>query len=206
MPRGKYIVIEGNDGTGKSTQVELLAEYLNKKGIETFVIHEPDGPGISAEIRKVIKNGELERTPETNLLLFTASRHEIWRQAREKLEQGVWVLSARNYLSTIVFQGYGEGLDIDLIKETTLRFTDAGYVTPDHTIILTLTKEERENRIAQRGELQNKDTFESRGSEFQAKLDTGYIQLAEQIEVPTVDAMQSIEAVQLELRRLLGIL
>ncbi len=204
MPRGKYIVIEGNDGTGKSTQVELLAEYLNQKGIETFVIHEPDGPGISAEIRKIIKNGELERTPETNLLLFTASRHEIWRQAREKLEQGAWVLSARNYLSTIVFQGYGEGLDIDLIKETTLRFTDTDYVTPDRTIILTLTKHERERRIAERGELQNKDTFESRGDDFQDKVDAGYERLSIEMQLSTVDASQPIDMVQSTIRDLLS--
>lgn len=199
MPRGKYIVIEGNDGTGKSTQVELLAEHLNKQGIETFVVHEPGGVAIADEIRTIIKNGDLKRSAETNLLLFTAARHEIWQQAREKLEQGTWVLSARNYLSTIVFQGYGEGLSIELIKATTRTFTDEVYMQPDHTIILTLSESEREKRIANRGELENKDTFESRGNEFQQKLDNGYEKIASELTIQTIDASQSIEQIQFKI-------
>lgn len=204
MPRGKYIVIEGNDGTGKSTQVELLATYLNEKGIDTFVAHEPGGTPIADEIRMIIKNGELNRSPETNLLLFTAARREIWRHARKKLEDGAWVLSARNYLSTIVFQGYGEGLEISLINETTLKFTDQLYITPDQTIILELSKEIREKRIGQRGVLEVKDTFESRGEDFQNKLDNGYRKLADELSLSTIDASLSIDEIHTQIRSLIS--
>lgn len=195
MSRGKYIVIEGNDGTGKSTQVELLSAYLNQQGIETFVAHEPGGTPIADEIRTIIKNGELDRSPETNLLLFTAARHEIWKVARQKLEQGAWVLSARNYFSTIAFQGYGEGLSIELIKKTTRQFTDDLYMTPDRTILLTLQKEEREKRIHQRGELAVKDTFESKNSEFQLRLEQGYKTLANKHELITIDGSASVQSI-----------
>lgn len=202
---GRYIVIEGNDGTGKSTQAELLAKWLHdEKGIDSFVTHEPDGLGISAEIRKLIKNGEFDRDGETNLLLFTASRHEIWRRARRELEAGKWVISARNYLSTLAYQGYGEGIDRQKIIDATRQFTDETYMQPDLTVVLTLADAEREKRIAERGELETKDTFESRTSNFQAKVNAGYEQIAADFGYPIIDASRSIDDIQAEIRRLLA--
>lgn len=204
MKRGKYIVVEGNDGTGKSTQVELLAKWLKeKKGIDSFIAHEPAGTPIADAIRSVIKNGDLSRDPDTNLLLFTASRHDIWRTARKHLEKGEWVLSARNYFSTIVFQGYAEGLDISKIVDLTTNFTDEIYMNPDHAIVLTLTADERNKRILKRGALSNKDTFESRGEVFQAKLDEGYLRLAAEKQLVTIDASNTIENIQNQLRDLI---
>lgn len=204
MARGKYIVVEGNDGTGKSTQVELLANYLESEGITTYVAHEPAGTPISDAIRTVIKDGSLLRTPETNLLLFTAARREIWQHAAEALAAGTYVLSARNYLSTIAYQGMGEGLDIDLIKRTTQTFTDKRYMQPDHTIILLLGDAARKERIAKRGALEKTDTFESRDDSFQQKVNDAYAEIARTYELPTIDASQSIEAIQKEIRQITG--
>lgn len=202
MPGGKYLVVEGNDGTGKSTQVELLGEFLNSQGIETFIIHEPDGPGISTEIRKLIKNGIFDRQPITNLLLFTASRHEIWQQAKRELAAGKWVLSARNYFSTIAFQGYGEGLDVDTITETTRLYTDEHYMNPDYAFVLRLSdKNERKSRINGRGAIANPDTFESRGDDFQSKVEAGYDAISEDYDVVVLDASQPIDDVQQEIRK-----
>ncbi len=202
---GKYIVIEGNDGTGKSTQVELLSEYLRSKGIQTFVTHEPAGTPISDAIRAVIKDGELERDATTNLLLFTAARHENWRSASKELDAGAWVISARNYLSTEVYQGIGEGLDVNLIHDLTRQFTDEQYMSPDHTFVLTLSDDQREARIANRGPLETKDTFESRGREFQSKLNEGYTTLAARYGFTTIDAGLTVEKIQSDIRSYLGI-
>lgn len=201
MVRGKYVVIEGNDGTGKSTQVELLAAYLNEQGIETFVMHEPAGTPVADAIRTVIKNGDLERDAETNLLLFTAARHENWRQAKKALDEGKWVVSARNYISTEVYQGYGEGLAIERIHALTREFTDKTYMNPDYTFVLSLSSNEREQRISRRGKLQNADTFESRGQEFQEKLDSGYEKTATKYGFPLIDASLSIDEIQQEIRK-----
>lgn len=194
--RGRYVVIEGNDGTGKSTQVEILAAHLKKhRDITSFIAHEPAGTPVADAIREIIKNGELARSPETNLLLFTASRHEIWQRAKRELELGHWVLSARNYLSTIAYQGSGEGLSEELILDTTKAFTDDQYMNPDHTIILTLDDDSRRLRIGNRGELEKPDTFESRDQMFQDRVNDSYKRLAAQYGYTTIDASQSREEI-----------
>ncbi len=205
---GKYIVIEGTDGTGKSTQVGRIANHLAEQGIESIEIHEPeaDGVTISSEIRKVIKNAELERSPETNLLLFTASRREIWEQlALPALRQGKFVLSARNYYSTLAYQGYGEGLSLDKIRNLSQEFTDDKYMQPDLACILAMKDElERKKRINSRGVLENPDTFESRSDDFQTKVANGYLQIANDLDLLVIDASQSIDEVQSEILELLA--
>lgn len=192
---GKYVVIEGNDGTGKSTQVGLVRERLAAHGIDSVEFHEPAGTPIADEIRTILKNGELERDGETDLLLFTAARHEIWKTARAKLKLGIWVVAARNYYSSLAYQGYGKGVSIDLIAETTRQFTDEQYMNPDLALILAVDDQTREKRIAKRGSLEKPDAFESLGDEFQARLNRGYLKVAETHSLPIIDASQSLEDV-----------
>lgn len=192
MTQGKYIVIEGSDGTGKSTQVTLLRERLKERGIDSIEFHEPGGLPITDSIREIILNGSLERQPETNLLLFTAARCELWHTARQQLKKGVWVIASRNYFSTLAYQGYGEGLDRQLITKTTRQFTDDLYMQPDVAVILTLEDEaEREARIGKRGELQTPDTFESKDESFQKTVHNSYKQLAEEYDLPLIAASRS---------------
>lgn len=194
IARGQYIVIEGHDGTGKSTQVGLLREKLTERGIESIEFHEPEGAPIANEIRTIIKNGALPRDGQTNLLLFTAARHEIWKQAQEKLAKGTWIVASRNYFSTLAFQGYGEGLDIELIRKTTRMFTDEVYMKPDVAVILSLDDEnERKKRITQRGELENPDTFESKDATFQQAVKNGYLKIADEYNLPVISALQTPE-------------
>lgn len=201
---GFYIVGEGNDGTGKSTQIDLLAQHIKEVyALNTYVMHEPDGCPISSEIRAIIKNGSLGRSAITNLLLFTASRYETWfREAVPVLNQGGVVLSARNELSSEVYQGIAEGLGADYVRKVTSDFMDDRYMNPDLTVIFTLNDTIRKERIAKRGDLQQPDTFESRGDAFQALVNQGYVDLAIQYNLPTIDAGGSIENVQHSFRTL----
>ena len=198
---GKYVVIEGHDGTGKSTQVVLVREKLLERGIDSIEFHEPEGSPIANEIRTVIKNSTLPRDGTTNLLLFSAARHDIWfSRALPALAEGKWVIASRNYYSTLAYQGYGEGLDTDLISTTTRIATDDQYLKPDIAMILDLDdEEERKKRISARGELTNPDTFESKDAEFQRRVKNGYLTIARSHNIETLSASQSIEEVHEEI-------
>ena len=195
--RGKYIVIEGHDGTGKSTQVNILRETLETKGIESVKVEEPAGVPIADAIRTVVKDGTLERDPTTELLLFTAARREINRQLIiPSLEDGTWVIAARNWVSTMAYQGFGGDLQTGFIRKVTEQNTDKNYMNPDFMCILALkNKAEQERRIAERGELATPDAFESRDDRFQHEVEVGYETIAALYEVPTIDASGSIEEV-----------
>lgn len=191
--RGKYIVIEGHDGTGKSSQVELLRDNLAEVGIDSVEFHEPDGTPIASEIRKIIKNGTLERDGVTNLFLFNAARHDIWYSlARPALAMGKWVVASRNYYSTLAYQGYGEGIDKDLIVDLTRAATDEQYMTPDLAMVLSLDDEqERLSRINSRGELENPDTFESKDGGFQDRVRLAYPEIASKYGATVLSAAKS---------------
>ncbi len=196
--QGNYIVIEGIDGTGKSTQVELLANYYRAQGHSVTVVEEPssDDPAqttpIAHYLRTVIKNGNLRRDPEINLALLSAARHELWEHIiQPALERGETVLASRNYFSTLAYQGYGEGLSQEHIRHITGLFTSQRYLTPDYLIILTLNDEqERMHRIKQRGALATLDTFESQDSDFQQRVHDGYRILARNHHIPTIQCIR----------------
>lgn len=205
---GNYIVIEGHDGTGKSTQVHRLTKWLTQMGHEVVVVEEPgsDDPEkstpIATELRRVIKDATLVRSPEVNVALFSAARHELWHQKiAPALQRGAFVLSARNYFSTLAYQGLGEGVDRHEIERMTRLFTDDRYMAPDLGIILTLENDtERTQRIAKRGELDTPDTFESRDTPFQDRVHNAYYDIAKEYDVAIIDASQSIEAVTTEIQ------
>lgn len=194
---GKYIVIEGSDGTGKTTQMNMLRDYLQAQGKTVHITSEPADPNdedeplpIARELRKLIKNGEIDRTPESNLLLFTAARVEKWRyEIQPKLDEGTYVVSSRNYWSTLAYQGHGEGLDPGLIMQQTSLYLDERYIHPDAAVILHLEDENtRLARVQTRGLREVKDTFETKDATFQASVAEGYITTAQDYNVPLVSA------------------
>ena len=209
MLRGKYIVIEGGDGTGKSTQVELLKKRLSGQGISSIVIHEPDGfegdseLGIAAvpeatELRKKIKDATIPRTPTQNVEWFTEARRLNWIQAMEPaLKLGAWVLAARNWYSTVAYQGYGEGIDPQVIEAVTRQQVGGEYTTPDYALILNIANETvRQGRISNRGPLDTPDTFESKPDTFQQAMQTGYMKFAAEYNIEVLDASGTISDVE----------
>jgi len=200
--RGKYIVIEGADGTGKSTQLELLEKYLTSQGHVVLVVQEPGGDPLSDKLRDIIKDGSLARDPWTNVMLFTAARRTAWLQSiQPALNAGTWVIAARNYVSTVAYQGYGEGVAIDKILDYTGQNVDEAYLTPDKIFILTLDDEDaRDSRISQRPAEHALDTFESKPQDFQHAMQQGYAQFARERGIKTINANQSIDDIQQQIR------
>ncbi|QCT40720.1 dTMP kinase [Candidatus Saccharibacteria bacterium oral taxon 488] len=199
---GRYIVIEGNDGTGKSTQVAMLADYFRARGRVVCVVEEPgsDDPEkstpVANELRRIVKNGDLVRSSEINLALFSAARRELWREKiQPALQRGEIVLSARNYVSTLAYQGYGDGLDAEEIIRMTKLFTDERYLQPDAMVVLTLSDAQRQQRIAGRGRIAQPDTFESREQSFQDRVNHAYEAIAAERNIPLLSAAGTPEEV-----------
>ncbi|MBQ6354971.1 dTMP kinase [Candidatus Saccharibacteria bacterium] len=208
-----YIVIEGQDGTGKSTQVELMAEYLRSQGREVLTLHEPDGDLESAHaLRDIIKQKKYDLEPLTHVLLFTAARNELWRKLAEPvLARGGVVIAARNWWSTLVYQGYGQGVSRSRIVRLTKAMLPEKYVLPDKSVILVLSDEERKKREKGRDAAggadttSETDTFESKPDEFQAKLNAGYLKLAKEFNIQTFDASPSISEIHESLKKLFNL-
>jgi dTMP kinase len=197
--RGKYIVIEGHDGTGKSKQRERLASRIQaEKGVEVIHTFEPGGTPISDDIRVTIKNGELARDGLTNVLLFTASRRESWNQViAPALNEGTWVISDRSWFSTMVYQGHGEGIDLDFIEQTTRDFVSPEYLRPDIAVILALKNEAERKRRAEQSADTAKDTFEQMDDGFQNRVTQGYLSVARRVGAIAIefDVDDSVETV-----------
>ena len=201
---GTYIVIEGQDATGKSTQVELLADHLKKSTKKPVVtMHEPDGDLASAHVlRELIKNKDYNLEPLTHVLLFTSARLELWKKLAEPvLDEGGYVISARNWWSTLAYQGYGQGVSRDKIIKITKQTMPAHYLNPDHSLILTLDETERLARQSSRDDNSSHDTFESKSSDFQQKVDHAYLKIAKQFNIPTLDTSDTIENVHQHILR-----
>lgn len=133
-----FITFEGPEGSGKTTQIQLLAEALRESGREVVTTREPGGVGAAEAIRAIVLHEELH--PETEALLFLAARAEHARAlGRPALERGAVVLCDRFNDSTLAYQGYGLGLDLDTLREL-CRFAAAGLV-PDLTVLLDLDPE-----------------------------------------------------------------
>ncbi|MBQ6510852.1 dTMP kinase [Candidatus Saccharibacteria bacterium] len=202
-----YIVIEGQDATGKSTQVEMLADYFKKQGKKVVTIHEPDGDLESAHmLREIIKNKKYNLEPESHVLLFTAARLELWQKIAEPtLRAGGVVISARNWWSTLAYQGYGQGVSIDKIIEITSNFMPKSYINPTHSVILTLDDDTRLTRETTRDDNSSKDTFESKSMDFQHAVDSAYLKIAKKFNVKTLDASPTPTEIQEKIKKLFSI-
>ena len=190
-----YIVIEGQDGTGKSTQAELLKKHFEEQGKEVVMLEEPDGDLPQAhDLHDMILTRGYNLEPLTNVLLFTAAREELWKKIAEPaLRKGGVVISARNYWSTLAYQGYGEGVSRSKIVRLTKDILPEKYVHPDHGFILIVPDEVRLARQKSRGKAT--ETFEKKPDEFQQKVNAAYPKIATEFSLDTIDASGTIEEV-----------
>lgn len=193
---GKYIVIEGTDGSGKSTVGAELIKKLEAVGIKVWAAHEPGSTPIGEAIRTLVKDASLKRSALTELLLFTAARAELAEAIRQKLEAGTWVVSSRNYLSSLVYQGKAGGLGVEFANQVSHQTLPDFYLQPDLTVVIDvdnqLAVQRRQDRDSQASQ---QDAFESRDNDFQQRLVEGYRQLATQQALPLIDGRGSIEAI-----------
>jgi dTMP kinase len=173
--QGLFIVFEGIDGCGKSTQLRALQERLRQRGIEPVVVREPGGTPVGEQIRQILLERPVGMEPLTELLLYEASRSELTQTVlRPALRAGRVVLSDRFALASLAYQGYGRGLDFTLVQKFNTIATDG--IEPSLTIILDVPVE-----VAWARKQRALDRLERAGREFHERVRRGYQELAQQI-------------------------
>lgn len=194
---GKLISFEGSEGSGKTTQIALLAAHLQKEGREVISTREPGGTEIGEQIRNIIVHNSKgdEMCAETELLLFTAARAQLVREViAPALSRGVVVLSDRYLDSSTVYQGIGRNLAADPVAQIN-RFA-IGNVMPDITIVLDVPTELGLARIRQRA-TDLPDRMERENIEFYNKVRDGYLVLAKSMSdrFVVIDGTQNQDAI-----------
>jgi dTMP kinase len=196
MSAGFLLSFEGSEGCGKSTQIRLLRERLEKSGRTVEVLREPGGTEVGESIRHLLQHAKEghRMTPEAELLLFAASRAQIVREKiRPLLGAGVFVILDRFLDSTTVYQGIARGLPIESVRA--INAFAIGGTLPQLTLVLDMDTQTAWQRIHATG--RELDRMESQPPEFFEKVRQGYLQLAagEPQRIHVIDASAPPEAV-----------
>jgi dTMP kinase len=189
--KGLFITLEGIDGGGKSTQAARLAQWLEREGRCVVLTREPGGTPVGERLRELVLSPDNHIVPEAELFLYLADRAvHVAEVIRPALERGCVVICERYTDSTVAYQGYGRGLDRDLLRR--LNDMATGGLAPDLTLVLDLPPERA------RLDASRLDRLESAGDAFVARVAEGFRALAraEPERVKLVDGTPPIEAVQ----------
>lgn len=200
MTRGLFITFEGGDGCGKTTQIRLLDEYLRSKGYRTLLTREPGSKGLGIKLREILLNYDGDVSPVCESFLFLADRAQhVDCIIKPALEDGIIVLCDRHVDSTVAYQGYGRGLDLDQIHNLNKIATSG--LKPDLTIVLDVDVETSQKRVGS-----EKDRMESAGIEFFERVRKGFLEIAKQEpeRVKVVDSTQSIEDIHKQILELVS--
>ena len=194
VKRGYFITFEGADGCGKTTQLELLAQYLKEKNKEVIITREPGAKGLGEKIREILLNYEGEVSDRCESFLFLADRAQhIDMIVNPAVKAGKIVLCDRHIDSSVAYQGYGRGLDVEQIDRLNMLATNGKR--PDLTIVFDIDVETSMKRVGK-----EKDRMESAGVEFFNRVREGYLELAKQEpeRICVLDATKSIDEIHKE--------
>jgi dTMP kinase len=195
-----FITFEGVDGAGKSTQLKLLLEYLDQKGLDYIFTREPGGTPLAERIREIVLDPAYTgMSVISEAFLFAASRADhVAKVIRPALEAGKVVIGDRYVDSSMVFQGFAGGMPPEFVAQINDMAT--GSLKPHRTIVLDLAPDVARQRRAAQGE----DRIEQKSDWYHEQVRDGYLELAkaEPRRVKVVDAARGIDEVQAEIRRL----
>ena len=195
MKKGLFITFEGADGCGKTTQMDLLAEYLKNNGKEVLLTREPGGKGLGEKVREILLNYDGDVSDRCESFLFLADRAQnIDIIVNPAVEEGEIVLCDRHIESTVAYQGYGRGLDIERINMLNNLATNGRK--PDLTFVFDIDVETSMKRVGK-----EKDRMESAGIDFHNRVRKGYLELAKQEpqRIKVLDATKSIAEIHNEI-------
>ena len=164
-----FISFEGIDFCGKTTQIKLLKEYLNSINIEPTIIREPGGTLISEKIREILLDKNNDICDNTELFLFLAARMQVFHEKIKPNLENNWIIADRYIDSTVAYQGYGKGYNIDIIN----KIHDNFLIKPDITFYLSMDTDEMIKRQNKQNE-RDIDRMESNDISFFNKVIDGY--------------------------------
>ena len=193
--RGKFITFEGIDGCGKTTQAEMLLEFLEKQELSISFVREPGGDPISESIRKLLLHSEETMSDRAEALLMIASRAQLTDKViLPYLLNGRWVVSDRYADSTLAYQGGGRGLSSIALKE--INYFGTYTLKPDLTFFIDISVEEANKRVSV-----SRDRIEKEGDEFQQRVRDFYTSLhtKEPERVILINGENSIDAIHNEI-------
>jgi len=205
MTKGKFIVFEGGEGSGKTSAINIAVEAIKASGKDVVKTREPGGTSGAEAIRSILIVDGAEYDPRTNVMLFAAARRDhVTKLIKPALERGDWVVSDRYVLSTLAYQGAGEGVPVDYIKN--LHDLTAEGILPDLTIILDIDPvigiERSNKRLAE--QKSNENRFEGYELDFHRRLRQQNIDY-DWSDKTIIDASHPIDDVQQEIRRAIEI-
>ena len=192
-----FITFEGIEGSGKSTLIERVASKLRARGTDVVQTREPGGTGLGDEVRKIFLDPAERIAPMAEVMLLNASRAQLCNDViQPALRSGKTVLCDRFFDSTIAYQGYGRGLDVEELLHVCLAATSG--LTPELTLILDLPAELSQQRVADRATAEGKtiDRMEHESLDFHRTVRDGYLDMARRwgSRFVVLDVQQPIEA------------
>ena len=191
MQKGLFITFEGADGSGKTTQLNNVKSFLEQKGFDVVITREPGALDIGQKIRNILLHHDGIVADRCEMFLFLADRAQhVETFIKPAIDEGKIILCDRHTDSTIAYQGYGRGQEINLLKD--LNKIAINGLNPDLTLLFDVSTEVAQERVGS-----EKDRMESAGVEFHKKVRNGYLELQKQEpeRIKIVNANNSIEEV-----------
>jgi dTMP kinase len=188
--RGRFIVLEGGEGVGKTTQINTLTKQLQAAGRTVEFVREPGGEPLAEKIRDLVLSPEYQPEPETEVLLFNAARVQTLAKVSQLLEEGSDVVSDRSHISSIVYQGHGHRMNLQKVRA----ICDFAIqkAKPDLILVLSAPAKVVNERRDTRGVT---DRFEQMDEAFHERVRQGYLAEAERLGLPVIDASPTIEEI-----------
>ena len=197
--QGKFITLEGIEGSGKSTNLVTIKSILDQYKIDYVLTREPGGGPLGSHLRKLLLDKDQSISPSVEMLLMMADRRDhVDNLINPNLDKGIWVISDRYLDSTIAYQGGGRQLDINLINSLSVSLK---LPTPDLTLLFDLSVDVSLQRAKERSEL---DRFEREPQDFHSRIRESYLELAStNHRIKIVDSSKSIESVSIQVENYL---
>ena len=197
--QGKFITLEGIEGSGKSTNLVTIKSILDQYKIDYVLTREPGGGPLGPHLRKLLLDKDQSISPSVEMLLMMADRKDhVDNLINPNLDKGIWIISDRYLDSTIAYQGGGRQLDIDLITSLSASLK---LPTPDLTLLFDLPVDVALERAKERSEL---DRFEREPKDFHSRIRESYLELAStNNRIKTIDSSKDFESVSLQVENYL---